>query len=158
MWMTMPLSDLLGPDSILPHLKAHGRKNLLQEMCARAAIVSGLREREIFDAIWQREKLGSTGIGNGIAIPHAKMQKCHRLFSVFARLDRPVDFESNDGVPVDLVFMLIAPEEAGADHLKALSRIARMMRDQHFVASLRATRDPSGLYLMLSQHPTHHAA
>jgi PTS system nitrogen regulatory IIA component len=154
----MPLSDLIGPDSIVPHLKANGRKQVLQDICERAAHVSGLRAREIFDAIWQREKLGSTGIGNGIAIPHAKMLKCHRLFGVFARLERPVDFESVDGVPVDLIFMLIAPEEAGADHLKALSRIARMMRDPSFVARLRATRDPSGLYLMLAQQPADHAA
>jgi nitrogen PTS system EIIA component len=154
----MPLSDLISADSIFPHLKANGRKQVLQEICERAAHVSGLREREIFDAVWQREKLGSTGIGNGIAIPHAKMLKCHRLFGVFARLERAVDYESVDGVPVDLIFMLIAPEEAGADHLKALSRIARMMRDGQFVARLRATRDPSGLYLMLADGQKNNAA
>ncbi len=154
----MPLSDLIGADSILPHLKANGRKQALQEMCERAAIVSGLREREILDVIIQRERLGSTGVGNGIAIPHAKMEKCHRIFGVFARLERPIDFESLDGQPVDLIFMLIAPEGAGADHLKALSRIARLFRDPSFAARLRATRDPAGLYLMMAQHDTSNAA
>jgi PTS system nitrogen regulatory IIA component len=147
----MPLSDLLSFEAVLPALKVNSKKQALQELSDRAAAVSGLPAREIYDSILQRERLGSTGVGNGIAIPHAKLAKAQQIFGLFARLERPVDFEAQDGAPVDLMFMLIAPESAGADHLKALSRIARAVRDPAFTARLRATRDPSALYLMLTQ-------
>jgi PTS system nitrogen regulatory IIA component len=147
----MPLSDLLSFEAVLPALKVNSEKQALQELSDRAAAVSGLPAREIYDSILQRERLGSTGVGNGIAIPHAKLAKAQQIFGLFARLKRPVDFEAQDGAPVDLMFMLIAPESAGADHLKALSRIARAVRDPAFTARLRATRDPSALYLMLTQ-------
>ena len=147
----MPLSDLLSFEAVLPALKVSSKKQALQELSDRAAAVSGLPAREIYDSILQRERLGSTGVGNGIAIPHAKLAKAQQIFGLFARLERPVDFEAQDGAPVDLMFMLIAPESAGADHLKALSRIARAVRDPAFTARLRATRDPSALYLMLTQ-------
>lgn len=154
----MPLNDLLSAEAILPALKSAGKKQALQDLSARAARVTGLMEREIFDALWQREKLGSTGVGNGIAIPHAKLAKCPRIFGIFARLDRPVDFDALDGAPVDLMFLLLAPEDAGADHLKALARIARVLRDPAFAAKLRASRDASTLYALLAGHPQTHAA
>ena len=98
-------------------------------MSERAALVSGLPARQIFDLISQRERLGSTGVGDGIAIPHGKLARCGRIFGIFARLERPIDFEAPDGLPVDLVLILVAPESAGVDHLKALAMIARVLRD-----------------------------
>ncbi len=123
----MPLTDLVAPNAILPALKINNKKQVLQELAARAAVLTGQNERAIFEILMQREKLGSTAVGNGIAIPHGKMPNLTRLFGLFARLDRPIDFEARDGQPVDLVFLLLAPEGAGADHLKALARVARLI-------------------------------
>jgi nitrogen PTS system EIIA component len=154
----MSLSQLLKADAILPTLRVNGKKQALQEMSERAAEVSGLPAREIFDALLQRERLGSTGVGDGIAIPHGKLAKCDHIFGVFARLERPIDFDSPDGLPVDLMFMLIAPESAGADHLKALAMSARLLRNSAIAAQLRATRDPAALYALLTMAPTSNAA
>ena len=154
----MPLNDLLTPDSIIASLRVNSKKQALQGLSDRAAAVSGLRAREIFDAILQRERLGPTGVGDGIASPHGKLAKCERIFGVFARLERPIDFEALDGLPVDLIFLLIAPEAAGADHLKALAMIARTLRHPNLAAQLRATRDASGIYSVLTAAPTSNAA
>ena len=154
----MSLTDLLTPDAIIAALRVNGKKQALQEMSERAAKVSRLSAREIFDSLLQRERLGSTGVGDGIAIPHGKLAKCDRIFGIFARLERPIDFEALDGVPVDLIFLLVAPEAAGADHLKALATIARALRDPHLAAQLRATRDASALYSILTLRSTSHAA
>ncbi|MBN9081223.1 MAG: PTS IIA-like nitrogen-regulatory protein PtsN [Rhizobiales bacterium 62-17] len=147
----MRISDLISAASILPALKASSKKQVLQEMCATAALNSGLPEREILYTITQRERVGSTGAGNGVAIPHGKFAKLNRIVGVFARLEKPVDYDSPDGVPVDLLFMLLAPEGAGADHLKALSRVARLLRDPEITGKLRATKDIDGLYLLMTQ-------
>jgi nitrogen PTS system EIIA component len=147
----MPLSDLIAREAVMPGLRAANKKAVLVEMSERAAVLSGLAARDIFDAVLQRERLGSTGIGNGVAIPHGKLAGCERIFGVFARLDKPIDFEAMDGGPVDLVFLLIASEMAGADHLKALARIARLLRDPKTVAQLRATRDLETLSGILLQ-------
>ncbi len=154
----MSLTDLLTPDGIIPALRVNGKKQALQEMSERAALASGLSAREIFDALLQRERLGSTGVGDGIAIPHGKLAKCAGIFGIFARLERPIDFEALDGFPVDLIFLLVAPESAGADHLKALATIARVLRDANLAAQLRATRDASALYSLLTLTPASHAA
>jgi len=154
----MPLHDLLAPEAVIPALRVNGKKQALQELSERAAKVSGLSGREIFDSILQRERLGSTGVGDGIAIPHGKLAKCPRIFGVFARLERPIDFEALDGLPVDLIFLLVAPETAGADHLKALAMIARILRNSALAAQLRGTRDASGLYSVLTQTPHSNAA
>ena len=146
----MPLTDLVAPNAILPALKVNSKKQVLHELAARAAILSGQSERAIFDILMQREKLGSTAIGNGVAIPHGKMPTLNRLFGLFARLDRPLDFEALDNQPVDLVFLLLAPEGAGADHLKALARIARLFRDPTVAHKLRASRDAESLYAVLA--------
>ena len=149
----MPLIDLVAPNAILPALKVNSKKQALQELAARAATLSGQNERAIFDILMQREKLGSTAIGNGIAIPHGKMLNLTRLFGLFARLDRAIDFEALDGQPVDLIFLLLAPEGAGADHLKALARIARLLRDQDVAKKLRASRDAPAIYSVLALPP-----
>lgn len=147
----MALADLLHQDAIIPALKVNSKKQLLQELAAKASKLTGIPEREIFDVILQRERLGSTGVGHGIAIPHGKLGSIEAIQGLFVRLETPVDFEALDDEPVDLVFMLLAPEGAGADHLKALSRIARVLRDQDLVAKLRATDSASAIYAFLNQ-------
>jgi nitrogen PTS system EIIA component len=149
----MPLTDLVAPNAIIPALKVNNKKQVLQELAARAAALTGQNEKTIFDTLMQREKLGSTAVGNGIAIPHGKMATLGRLFGLFARLDRPVDFESLDGQPVDLIFLLLAPEGAGADHLKALARVARLLRDSTVADKLRASEDAEALYAVLAMPP-----
>src|ERR1700675_1973596 len=154
----MPLTDLVAPQAVVPALKVNNKKQAIQELAARAAALTGQGEREILEILQQREKLGSTGIGNGIAIPHGKLPKLERLFGLFARLDRPIDFEALDGQPVDLIFLLLAPEPAGADHLKALARIARLLRDPDIARKLRESRDADALYAVLAMPAASSAA
>ena len=154
----MALADLLQQDAILPALRANSKKQLLQELSEKASAVTGIPEREIFDVILQRERLGSTGVGNGIAIPHGKLNSIKAISGVFARLETPVDFEALDDQPVDLVFLLLAPEGAGADHLKALSRVARVLRDQDTVAKIRASDNATAIYACLNQESATNAA
>jgi PTS system nitrogen regulatory IIA component len=149
----MPLTDLVLPNAILPALKVNGKKQAIQELAAKAASLTAQNERAIFDILVQREKLGSTAVGDGIAIPHGKLPKLERLFGLFARLERAVDFEALDGAPVDLIFLLLAPEGAGADHLKALARVARLLRDPDVANKLRASRDAEALYAVLALPP-----
>jgi PTS system nitrogen regulatory IIA component len=147
---SMPLADLVAPNAVLPALKINSKKQVLQEISARAAELTGQSERVIFEILTQREKLGSTGVGNGVAIPHGKLPKLSKLFGLFARLARPVDFDALDGQPVDLVFLLLAPEGAGADHLKALARVARLLRDPELVRKVRESRDAEAIYSVLA--------
>jgi PTS system nitrogen regulatory IIA component len=146
----MTLTDLVAPQAVIPSLKVNNKKQALQEIAAKASAISERPERDIFDVLIQREKLGSTAIGNGIAIPHGKLGKLNRLVGLFARLDRPIDFDALDGQPVDLIFVLLAPEGAGADHLKALARIARMLRDHELANKLRDARDAEAIYAVLA--------
>jgi PTS system nitrogen regulatory IIA component len=150
----MALNDIVALNAVIPALKVNGKKQAIQEIAARAAELSGLSERTIFETLLQREKLGSTGIGHGIAIPHGKLPKLDRLFGLFARLERPIDFEALDGQPVDLIFLLLAPEGAGADHLKALARVARLLRDPDIANKLRESRDADAIYAVLTLPPS----
>jgi PTS system nitrogen regulatory IIA component len=150
----MALTDIVTMNAVIPALKVNSKKQAIQELAARAAELSGLSERTIFETLLQREKLGSTGIGHGIAIPHGKLPQLDRLFGLFARLDRPIDFESLDGQPVDLMFLLLAPEGAGADHLKALARVARLLRDPDIANKLRESRDADAIYAVLTMTPS----
>jgi PTS system nitrogen regulatory IIA component len=154
----MDLSDLIEVSAVMPTLKANSKKQLLQLLSEKAAAVTGLAEREVFDTILQREKLGSTGVGNGIAIPHGKLPGIERITGIFARLETPVDFEALDDQPVDLVFLLLAPEGAGADHLKALSRIARVLRDPDIVSKIRGTKEAAAIHTFLAQAPANNPA
>lgn len=147
----MPFTELVSPKAVIPSLKANSKKQALQDLAAKAAEITGRPEREILDVLTQREKLGSTALGAGIAIPHGKLSKLERIHGIFARLERPIDFEALDGQPVDLVFVLLAPESAGADHLKALSRIARMLRDQNLANQLRDARDAEAIHSVLAK-------
>ncbi|MDF1686814.1 MAG: PTS IIA-like nitrogen regulatory protein PtsN [Parvibaculaceae bacterium] len=147
----MDLQDLVAPEGVIAHLKASSKKQALQELSARAAEITGLSERHIFETLLERERLGSTGVGQGIAIPHGKLEEAPRLYGLFARLDTPIDFESIDDRPVDLIFLLLAPETAGADHLKALARISRLLRNPSIVEKLRGTEDTAALYALLTE-------
>ena len=146
----MTVSSLITPESVLAGIKGNSKKQILQELSEDLARLSGLPDRAIFETLLQRERLGTTGIGQGIAIPHGRIAGLDRLVGLFARLARPVDFEALDGEPVDLVFVLLAPEEAGADHLQALARIARLFRGPHVAQKLRQTEDPAALYAILT--------
>jgi len=154
----MHLADLISPEAVIPSLRAKTKKQLLQELSAHAARRTGLQERYVFDTLLQRERLGSTGLGEGIAIPHGKFAGLKRIVGIFARLAEPVEFDAVDGEPVDIVFLLLAPEGAGADHLKALARISRLLREGHAVDKLRASKDASALYAVLTAEATPHAA
>ena len=146
----MLLTDLVATNAIIPALRVTSKKQVLTELASKAAELSGQNERTVLEILQQREKLGSTGVGNGIAIPHGKLPKLNKLFGLFARLERPVDFEALDSQPVDLVFLLLAPEGAGADHLKALARVARLLRDPDVARKLRDSRDAEALYAVLA--------
>ncbi len=155
----MEIADLITPAAVVARLRATGKKHLLQEISRRAADLIGLHERQIFDVLLERERLGSTGVGNGIAIPHGKLPGLSRLQGLFVRLETPVDFDAVDEQPVDLVFLLLAPEAAGADHLKALARVSRLLRDRHVCEKLRGAENPDALYALLTEpQASHHAA
>ncbi len=147
----MEINDLISAESVIPSLRASSKKQALQDLARRAADITGLHERAIFDVLMERERLGTTGVGNGIAIPHGKMANLDRLYGLFARLERSVDFQSIDEQPVDLIFLLLAPESAGADHLKALARVSRLLRDGSVCEKLRGTEDAEALYALLTE-------
>lgn len=147
----MSVSDLTGPKAIVPSLKASSKKQALQELAAFAAERTGQDERKIFEVLLQRERLGTTGMGQGVAIPHGKIEGLSRLYGFFAHLETPIDFDALDDQPVDLIFMLLAPVGAGADHLKALARISRLLRDQEVCEKLRGSDSADAIYALLSE-------
>lgn len=149
--------DLITPHAILPNLKAGNKKQALQEMARKASELIGQHERAIFDVLLERERLGTTGVGHGIAIPHGKLPGLDRVHGVFARLERPIDFDAIDDQPVDLIFLLLAPEQAGADHLKALARVSRLLRDQSMCEKLRGSESADAIYALLTQQEASHA-
>src|SRR4026207_77453 len=142
----MDLADLIAPEAVFPALKAKTKKQGLQGLAQRATPLTGVDAREILDTLLQRERLGSTGVGRGIAIPHGRVPALHKIVTVFARLDGAIDFEALDDEPVDLIFLLLAPEHAGADHLKALARISRLLREPSSIEKLRASKDRAAIY------------
>ena len=148
----MDLADLIAPEAVIPALKAKNKKQALQELAQKAAGLTGLRRRDIFDTLLQRERLGSTGVGRGIAIPHGRLPPaCKQIVSLFARLDEPIDFEALDEEPVDLIFLLLAPEHAGADHLKALAQhLAAAARARHASRGCAHRTDRAALYSVLT--------
>jgi len=154
----MEMEEIITPAQVVGRLKATSKKQVLQDLARRAAGFTGLDSRTIFDALLERERLGSTGVGNGIAIPHGKLGGVKSLLGIFARLDQPVDFDAIDEQPVDLVFLLLAPETAGADHLKALARVSRLLRDRPTCEKLRGADQADALYALLTDRATSHAA
>lgn len=154
----MEIADLITPHGVIPNLRATSKKQALQELARRAAEITGQGERVIFDVLLERERLGTTGVGNGIAIPHGKLASLNRLYGLFARLEKPINFDSIDEQPVDLIFLLLAPESAGADHLKALARVSRLLRDKAICEKLRGTDTAEGLYTLLTESLASRAA
>ncbi len=147
----MNIVEFLAPEMVIAHLPVTSKKQALQELARRAGEITGIGAREILDALIERERLGTTGIGNGIAIPHSKLAGLESMCGLFARLEKPVGFDAIDDEPVDLIFLLLAPEGAGAEHLKALARVSRLMRDGEICAKLRGSRDAGALYALLTQ-------
>jgi PTS system nitrogen regulatory IIA component len=154
----MEISELLTPRSVLAQLRVTGKKQVLQEIARRAAATTGINERRIYEVLSERERLGTTGIGRGVAVPHGKLAELTRVYGLFARLDRPIAFDSIDNQPVDLVFVLLAPLDAGADHLKALAMVSRLLRDRTICEKLRGTDNPDALYALLTDRTESHAA
>ena len=154
----MDIADLITPAAVIPNLRATSKKQALQDLAKKAAELTGQNERAVFDVLLERERLGTTGVGNGIAIPHGKLSTLERLYGVFARLEKPIHFESIDEQPVDLIFLLLAPETAGADHLKALARVSRLLRDKGVCEKLRGTDNADALYALLTESPASRAA
>lgn len=154
----MDIADLIQPEGVVAKLRVTSKKQALQELAKRAADLTGQPERAIFEVLVERERLGTTGVGSGIAIPHGKLPELGRLHGLFARLDKPVDFDAIDEQPVDLICLLLAPETAGADHLKALARVSRLLRDPAICEKLRGTDKRDAIYALLTESATSHAA
>jgi PTS system nitrogen regulatory IIA component len=146
----MEIADLIMPRSVIAQLRVTNKKQALQELAKRAAATTGIHERVIYDVLTERERLGSTGIGTGIAVPHGKLPGLAKLYGIFARLERSIPFEAIDDQPVDLIFLLLAPEAAGADHLKALALVTRLLRDRIVCEKLRGTDNADALYALLT--------
>jgi nitrogen PTS system EIIA component len=147
----MTIASLLSANAVITPLKANGKKALLQDIAAHASALSGLAEREVFEILLQRERLGSTGVGDGIAIPHGRVPGLESMFGMLVRTDKPVDFEALDGLPVDILFVLLAPDHAGADHLKALARVARLLRDRAVLDRVRSAHDAAAIYGIVTE-------
>lgn len=154
----MQLTDLVSPEAVLCAVKASSKKQAVQEIAHRAADAYGLQTRAVCEGLLAREKLGSTAMGNGVAIPHARIAGLGQIVGLFARLERPVDFEAADGQGVDLLFTLLAPVEAGADHLRALAKVSRLMRDPGVRAKLRETDGADALYALVTDLSASRAA
>lgn len=154
----MEIADLIQPEGVVANLRVTSKKQALQELAKRAAELTSQPERAIFEVLVERERLGTTGVGNGIAIPHGKLPEIDRLYGLFARLEMPIDFDAIDEHPVDLICLLLAPETAGADHLKALARVSRLLRDPAICEKLRGTDKPDAIYALLTESATSHAA
>ena len=147
----MELADILTEESVVTCSDIKTKREVLQKLAEQAAKVTGQSAEAIFESVFDRESLGSTGLGNGIAIPHGKFAGISGVTAIFAKLGAPIEFDSVDDQPVDLVMMLLAPMGAGADHLKALARVARVLRTESIVDQLRHTNDTTRIYDILTQ-------
>ena len=156
--MAYGIENMLEIDMVLTDVDPSSKKELLQVLAEQAAAKTGIDKRKIFDVLLERERLGSTGVGSGIAIPHGKLLELNKMFAIFARLRTPIKYESVDDQAIDIVFLLLAPETDGADHLKALSRIARVLRNNDLVDEIRNTADPAAMFSLLTQIPAQNAA
>ncbi|WP_309667370.1 PTS sugar transporter subunit IIA [Tabrizicola sp.] len=154
----MELSKLLIPGAVRLVGQFTSKKRLFQELGEIAAQAYGLSAAVAIDGLQERESLGPTGVGHGIALPHARLEDLNKIIGVFIRLEKPLDYDSVDRQPVDLVFGLFAPKDSGVDHLKALALVSRTMRDQAIVTKLRANADPSKLHAILTESRAPQAA
>ncbi len=154
----MELADILVSEAVAATQSVSSKKRLLLEIAEQAEALNGLSKQKVFEALQERELLGATGMGKGIAVPHARMADVDRVIGFFTRLEEGVNFDSVDGQPVDLVFTLLAPEDAGADHLKALARVSRTLRDDATCRKLRSTNDAAALFAILTETAKSEAA
>ncbi|HEX8192766.1 MAG TPA: PTS sugar transporter subunit IIA [Allosphingosinicella sp.] len=154
----MNLSELIAADAVDAALPAGNKKGLFHQLALAAARRTGLDPKVIAQSLGDRERLGSTGFGGGVAIPHGKIEGLDKVFGYFARLAAPVDYQAVDGMPVDLVVLLLSPPDAGADHLKALAGVSRMLRDRQAVAKLRGARSKDAIFAILSGDEARDAA
>ena len=154
----MDFSALLAPQAVKVLSDVSSKKRLFQALSEVAEHVTGTPAARIFESLQERESLGPTGVGNGIALPHTRLPGIDRVTGVFMRLERAIDFDAADRMPVDLIFALIAPVDSGVDHLKALALVSRTLRDPDLCAKLRANSDPAALYALLTEHVTTKAA
>ncbi len=154
----MEIDSFINQDSILLDLKSSSKRQALMELAKRMANTKDLSEREIFDVLLEREKLGSTGIGQGIAIPHGKLKGLDKICGCFVRLNKPIDFESIDKKPVDLIFLLLAPEDSGVQHLKALALMSRIMGNTNFCNKLRSSESAETIFSLLTKEKNSKAA
>lgn len=145
----MKISDIMTEKAVIVDLKGSNKRQLLQDLSVKAAAITGINERTIFDTLLERENLGSTGFGGGTAIPHARIAELTKVYGVFAKLSNTVDFEAVDGKPVDLIFMLISPEGSGADHLTALAKASRILKDESTCKTLREISSAEEVYSLL---------
>ena len=146
----MEISDLLRPDRVVADLRVRDKGQLTAELSRRAGAALQASVQAIEAALTARERLGSTGLGRGFALPHARLGAMDEFFGLFARLARPIDFEAIDGAPVDLVFLLLIPEQGANGHVAALAAISRRMRDQVFVQRLRKAAGGAEIYKLLT--------
>lgn len=146
----MNIADIISKEAVLDNVQAGSKRELIQVLSSKIANISGLDERVIFEAVWERENLGSTGYGDGVAFPHARIEGLDKVSAMFARLDDAVDFDSLDGKPVDLVFLLVSPENSGADHLTALATLSRVLKTEGSCEKLRKARSIDDIYAVLN--------
>ncbi|MBV0892177.1 PTS sugar transporter subunit IIA [Paracoccus sp. Z118] len=146
----MQISDILLPAAVRSVSQVSSKKRLFQDLAELAHSVYGLDSARTLDALQERESLGPTGVGNGVALPHARLHGLNRVVALFIRLEKPLDFDAVDKLPVDLVFALLAPQSSGVDHLKALALVSRTLRDADLRAKLRANDDPVALHAVLA--------
>lgn len=147
----MSLETFLTRDAVICDLKASSKKQLMQELAARAAEQGDLNEEAVYSALLERERLGATSVGDGVAIPHARLPELDHVWGLFVRLAKPIDYDAADEQPVDLVFLLLAPEAANAEHLRALAKISRLFRKAEFRESLRGADGADALFMMLTE-------
>lgn len=146
----MNIADIISKNAVLDNVQVSSKRELIQVLSQRIASAASLDERAVFDAIWERENLGSTGYGDGVAFPHARIEGLEKVCGIFARLEEPVDFDSLDGKAVDLVFMLVSPENSGADHLTALAALSRILKTEGSCEKLRKARSVDEIYAILN--------
>ncbi len=154
----MPLVDLLSPKAVVPSLHARCKREALAMLAERAAALTGADADVIRESLMEREKLGSTGVGRGVAIPHGKIEGLGAMTGLLARLDQPIDFDAVDEQPVDLIFVLLAPADASAAHLKALAKVSRLLRDERVREALRGAETPEALFAIAVESERPHAA
>jgi PTS system nitrogen regulatory IIA component len=155
---SMNCSNLMTSDCVIANLRASNKRQVLQELAHKAAALTGQSEDLIYEVLNERERLGTTGIGHGIAIPHGKLPGLEKVYGVFAKLERPVDFDAIDDRPVDLIFLLLAPANCGADHLKALAKVSRMLRDRLLCEKVRGSTTCDAIYALMNQTENRTAA